>query len=387
MKNNIKFTYLEVKDCIEDFGYYLISNEYINNKTKLIIKDIYGYYYFISFQNFKITKKGVLSRIVDTSNPYSIQNIKLWCKLNNKPFELLSNEYIRSDIKLTWKCLKEKCQEEFKMTWDNILANESCPYCLGYQVGLSNCLATKNLELAKQWHPTLNGDLTPYNITANCGKKVWWICDKGHEWEVSVDCRNKDDCISSCPYCIGQLPSKDYNLLIINPDLCKEWNYNINNKKPEEYCPNSGDKVWWKCKVCNHEWEATIDKRNKGRGCPACNNSKGEKRISEYLKQNNVFNIPQKEFDNLVGLGNKNLSYDFYLPDYNLLIEYQGEQHEHYCKGFHKSKKDFEKQLEHDRRKKEYAQNNNIKLLEIWYWDFDNIEEILFNNFFIHIAI
>ena len=72
-----------------------------------------------------------------------------------------------------------------------------------------------------------------------------------------------------------------------------------------------------------------------------------------------------------------NLSYDFYLPQYNLLIEYQGEQHEKYVKGFHKSKRDFERQQEHDRRKKQYAIDNNIKLLEIWYWDFDNVEDIL----------
>lgn len=43
----------------------------------------------------------------------------------------------------------------------------------------------------------------------------------------------------------------------------------------------------------------------------------------------------------------------------------------------HKSKKDFQRQQEHDRRKREYAIQNNINLLEIWYWDYDNIEKIL----------
>ena len=76
-------------------------------------------------------------------------------------------------------------------------------------------------------------------------------------------------------------------------------------------------------------------------------------------------------------MGNGLLSYDFYLIDYNILIEYQGLQHEKYKPGFHKSEKDFEYQQEHDRRKKEYAQNNNINLLEIWYWDYDNVEKIL----------
>lgn len=55
-------------------------------------------------------------------------------------------------------------------------------------------------------------------------------------------------------------------------------------------------------------------------------------------------------------------------------------QHEKYVKGFHKSKKDFEKQLEHDKRKKEYALLNGYNFLEIWYWDFDNIEEILLSS-------
>jgi len=85
----------------------------------------------------------------------------------------------------------------------------------------------------------------------------------------------------------------------------------------------------------------------------------------------------QKQFEVLLGIGRKNLSYDFYLPKYNFLIEYQGEQHEKYIPWFHKSKKDFEKQQEHDKRKREYAKNNNINLLEIWYWNFDKIEEII----------
>jgi very-short-patch-repair endonuclease len=75
------------------------------------------------------------------------------------------------------------------------------------------------------------------------------------------------------------------------------------------------------------------------------------------------------------------LSYDFYLPKYNLLIEFQGLQHEKYIPGFHKSKQDFLKQKEHDKRKKEYAEQNKYNLLEIWYYEFDEIEKIL-NTYF-----
>jgi very-short-patch-repair endonuclease len=83
----------------------------------------------------------------------------------------------------------------------------------------------------------------------------------------------------------------------------------------------------------------------------------------------------------LVGVKNGNLSYDFYLPNHNLLIEYQGVQHEKPIdfegKGKKYAKQIFKKQQEHDKRKREYAIINSINLLEIWYWDFDNIEEIL----------
>ena len=71
------------------------------------------------------------------------------------------------------------------------------------------------------------------------------------------------------------------------------------------------------------------------------------------------------------------MSYDFYLPQYNLLIEYQGIQHEEFIEEFHKFKRGFIIQKEHDRRKEKYAKDNNIELLKIWYYDYENIEEIL----------
>jgi hypothetical protein len=61
----------------------------------------------------------------------------------------------------------------------------------------------------------------------------------------------------------------------------------------------------------------------------------------------------------------------------SLLIEFQGEQHEKYIEGFHPNIEKFYKQQEHDKRKRQYAIDNGIKLLEIWYWDFDNIESVL----------
>lgn len=140
---------------------------------------------------------------------------------------------------------------------------------------------------------------------------------------------------------------------------------------------NSHTKIKMKHEKCGHIWNIAPSHFLNGNRCPFCNESKGEKRIREFLINNSIYFISQMEFDGLLGLGGRNLSYDFYIPKYNLLIEYQGEQHERYVKGFHKNKNSFKKQQEHDTRKQQFAEDNEIRLLEIWYRDFDNIEWIL----------
>lgn len=62
-------------------------------------------------------------------------------------------------------------------------------------------LAEEYQELAKEWHPTKNGELTPKDITSGSGKKVWWLCSKGHEWQARVADRTSG---KGCPYCSGK---------------------------------------------------------------------------------------------------------------------------------------------------------------------------------------
>lgn len=128
--------------------------------------------------------------------------------------------------------------------------------------------------------------------------------------------------------------------------------------------------------ICGHIWSAAPNNLIFGAsGCPICMMSKGEKSIHYYLRENNIDFVSQKEFAELTGVNNGNLSYDFYLPEHNLLIEYQGEYHD--GTAFNQSKNAFENQQEHDKRKRDYALKHNIELLEIWYYDYDNIEQIL----------
>lgn len=110
--------------------------------------------------------------------------------------------------------------------------------------------------------------------------------------------------------------------------------------------------------------------------CKCCNITKGEKSIMNYLDNNCIVYEHQKKYDNLFGVNSGYLSYDFYIEDKNLLIEFQGKQHYEAIEDFG-GQEYFNIQQEHDRRKRQYAKDNNITLLEIAYWDFENIEEIL----------
>ena len=73
---------------------------------------------------------------------------------------------------------------------------------------------------------------------------------------------------------------KEYNLLIDNPQLCKEWNHNKNDKLPQDYTPGSSESVWWTCKECGYESAKWLGK------CPGCNswNSFVEEKINKQSK-------------------------------------------------------------------------------------------------------
>lgn len=362
---------------INNINLSLISKKYIDAHKNLIFKDEKGYYYTACWN--KLQQDHYPNKF-DKSNNYTIQNIKLWCKLNKKPFKLLSNKYIDSTFnKLKWKCLKENCGQIFFAPWYSIKNGVGCGVCEGRQVTLSNCLATKNPKIAKEWHPTKNGNLTPYDVSENSNKKVWWRCSKNitHEWKIKINARK----YNGCPYCAGQIASKEYNLKISNPDLCQEWNYDKNIKSPLEYTPMSGAKVWWKCKECGHEWQAIICDRNgkNQTGCPECFKSKGEQKIKNYLDKYLIIYDREFIFEDLKSDRDNPLRFDFaifedkYKNKLKYLIEYDGEFH--YKKYY--DEQNFEIQQKHDKRKTNYAKEHNIKLIRIPYWDFNNIEKIL----------
>lgn len=125
---------------------------------------------------------------------------------------------------------------------------------------------------------------------------------------------------------------------------------------------------------------------NNSAGCPMCakerfNNlpSQGEQRIAEWLLKNGISYVSEKKFDDC--LYKKHLRFDFYIENSNTVIEYYGEQHYAPVGWYSKNEEEFQKMRERDIIKNEYCKQNGIRMIRIPFYDFDNIEKILEDNF------
>ncbi|MGD0524193.1 MAG: zinc-ribbon domain-containing protein [Polyangiaceae bacterium] len=128
-------------------------------------------------------------------------------------------------------------------------------------------------HLVAQWHPSLNGDLTPADVTFGSGKRIWWKCPGGpdHEWPAPPVRRTRG---SGCPFCENQRLSVTNCLATRFPRLAAEWHPTRNGKtRPRTIIAGTGRQFWWRCsKDRSHEWRTSPSKRIEGSGCPYCAN-------------------------------------------------------------------------------------------------------------------
>jgi hypothetical protein len=133
-------------------------------------------------------------------------------------------------------------------------------------------MAELNTTLVEQWHPTANMDLLPTDFTAGSGKKVHWLCSKGHEWEAIILNRSKGQ---GCPTCAGRKILVGFNdLATTHSQLAAEWHPTKNGDlKVTQISKGSHKKVWWQDES-GHEWVSHAGNRVSGNGCPYCANLK-----------------------------------------------------------------------------------------------------------------
>lgn len=344
------------------------------------------------------------------------------------------SEYKTAIIKVHCKCAIDKY--DWYATPNDLLCGKGCPKCAG-NVGLNS--KEMDIVLKSKWFSV--SSLHVGYISQS--KKSMFSCGVcGYQWSDTFVCVQRRGCPKCCGLLrdvikthAEYLDALKHNGISIIPlekfiskgkkilHLCKEHNFvwsikpsevlaghgcreckliKIGNKKrrniddyKNELSISSPDveligeykrgdlNTLHRCKICGFEWSPMPGNLLAGGGCPMCKSSRGEKLISrifdnlgvEYTTQFRIKECRDKY----------PLPFDFFVPSVDLLIEYQGEQHYRPHSFTHDTSKETQEYnltevKRRDSIKREYCSNNSLRLLEIPYWDFDNIESILLNE-------
>ena len=211
-----------------------------------------------------------------------------------------------------------------------------------------------NAQLMAEWDWEKNNELGLYpdKLTCGSGKKVWWKCSKGHEWQAVLASRSSG---YGCPFCAGQrvIPGKN-DLSSRYPELALEWDYDKNgSSNPSSVSFGTRKKVWWKCSICGHSWEAAVANRTNGTSCPKCNLRKKtsfpEQAIFFYYRQ-----IYPDIINGYKDIFTRTMELDIYIPSFKIAIEYDG-------MAWHQANKHYDREL----KKYKICHENGITLIRI----------------------
>lgn len=351
----------EVYDLVKDE--YIFLERYVNNKTKIKCRHTTcGHEYYVQPSNFLSGKRC----------PQCAGNIKKTTRQFKKEvYELVGNEYEfleeykGANTKI--KCKHVKCEYEWEIAPSTFIGmGVRCPQCMRPNYNMD----TAHFKTAVH---NLVGD--EYSVL-------------GEYIENSEKIKIKHN---SCEHVFNMLPS---NFLFGQRcPQCMRPNYNKDTKQfkqevyelvgdeyefLEEY-ENSQTKIRCRHNSCGHEYLVLPSNFLSGKRCPQCASSKGEQAIVEYLVNKNIRFQQEYSFRDC---RNKNsLPFDFYLPECNLLIEYDGEQHfypiDFAGKGEEWAEEHFKYRQQNDNIKNQYCKDNDIPLLRIPYWRLGDIEDIL----------
>lgn len=283
---------------------------------------------------------------------------------NINPNIIVMEKYINAKTPILHKCIIHNI--EWKPYPEAILRGSGCPECGKEKI--HNSLGWTHEQYIEELK-IVNQNIVVLGVYVNTITPILHKClIDGYEWKIEPSSTLQG---VGCPKCAGNAKlTQDeyvYRVLLINPDIEVIGQY-IGRFTP----------ILHKCRIDGFEWMASPSNILYGRGCPQCQESSGERRVRQWLSNHNISYIYQKTFDDCKY--KKTLPFDFYLPDYDIAIEYDGEQHYKPIKCFGGEEK-FKKTIERDKIKNDYCECNNIRLLRIPYYA--NTEEELNNFLFI----
>lgn len=275
-------------------------------------------------------------------------------KNTNYVYDILEVTIINTKQKATVRC--KTCNDVKQKVVSSLIKGNGCRKCTSKELGKKQAKTQEQFE--KEVKEATNGEYTvlgKYKNTSTYIKVRHEEC--GIEYEVRPDSFLRG---SRCVQCTYDSYREKYLL------TTEEYSEKVHELSDGEYrvigeYTGVFNKLKMKHLLCSYEYMVTPHQFNRGRRCPKCNLSKGEKLIDRVLKGVGVEYESQKYFKGFGGY-----SYDFYLPNVNVLIEYQGVQHYRPVDLFGGEKR-FEIQKRNDDIKRKYAKEHGYVLVEIPY--------------------
>lgn len=363
-----KLTYEQVKKYIEDLGCKLLSEEYKNTTTPLIIQCECGR---IFERKFKILQKSPICKCKKCTQEYLTKGMlkpfeEILFEVEKRGYKILTTENDYKGINKKYKFICSQGHEK-EMYLSDLLSGHECKICATEKVVSKLRLSYEKVKDAfeKEGYELLS------ETYKNSSENLIVKCPKGHVTETMTYGNFKKG--ARCLKCYNlEVSIRQTISFLERKRIVESFGFEILINE-NEYI-NGSIKIPLKCPE-GHEFKMCMHDFQQGNRCPYCNESKGEKRISNYLDFNSIKYIKEKRFNDCRGKS-KPLPFDFHLSDYNCCIEYDGKQHFH-LNSYSFTLLDLMNRKYLDNKKTKYCKDNNIKLIRISYWDFDNIEKIL----------
>lgn len=293
------------------------------------------------------------------SRGFNNEYVDNWLRENKNQFKRV-DEYKNSSTPMKFHCLI--CENTWETNFDNLKRKiKQCPNCYG-----NKKLTTKEV---KSWIEDNNVNIEILEGYERYHKHIKSKClECGYIWGISFAKMKKG---RGCPACARNIP--------LNNEVVDKWlNDNTNIVRVSEYT-RANDVMKFKHLECGREWETTFNSINSGNSrCPDCASSKGETKILRFIKNGGFVYSSEHTFDDCFYKGK--LFFDFIIFDKNnnpiVAIEFDGLQHFKPIP-FFGGENSFSQTVIRDEIKNEYCKTNNIKMVRIPYYEYDNIEEIL----------
>lgn len=344
------------------YDYSLV--EYVNTKTKVkIVCPTHGVFEQIP----KSHLNGHGCPTCGGSKPLTIDDfIKKSISVHGNKYDYSQSSYTNLHSKIKIICREHGA---FYQNAHVHMAGFGCPMCSN----TARHTTESFIEKAKQVH----GDKYDYSKVnyINACTKIHIVCNTcGNNLYVTPNSHLNG---SGCSECARQETNKKLKLPISTwierSRISHVVLYDYSNVKYN----NLFDKVEIVCPIHGAFFQEAKS-HMEGQNCPLCSNiSKGEERIDRFFKENNTHCIRQFVIRNEnIFCSNENIFVDFFLPNHNIIIEYNGKQH-YESVNYFGGKERFLQQQERDMALRQYCKEHKIKLIEIPYTEYDNIETIL----------